>query len=100
MYFESYLKVHFKVYVKVVYSWFSWNPKGRKQSRNCSLHLCLKLIFSVGVPVLMSTPHFLDGNPILAAAINGLEPDRKKHLTYINLEPMTGTVDYVVKVFL
>jgi hypothetical protein len=29
--FENYLEVHVKVYVRVVYSWFSWNPKGRKQ---------------------------------------------------------------------
>ena len=40
VYFESYLEVHVKVYVKVVYSRYCWNPKGRKQSRNCLLHLC------------------------------------------------------------
>jgi hypothetical protein len=33
--FENYLEVHVKVYVKVVYSWFGWGPKSRKQSRNC-----------------------------------------------------------------
>ena len=38
--FENYLEVHVKVYVKVVYSWFSWNPKGRKQSRNCWVGTC------------------------------------------------------------
>ena len=35
MYFESYLKVHVKVYVRVVYSWFSWGLTSHKQSRNC-----------------------------------------------------------------
>ena len=38
--FENYLEVHVKVYVKVVYSWFSWNPKGRKQSRDCWVGTC------------------------------------------------------------
>ena len=33
VYFENCLKVHVKVYVKVVYSWFSWNPKKVANSR-------------------------------------------------------------------
>ena len=31
--FENYLEVHVKVYVKVVYSWFSWNQKKVANSR-------------------------------------------------------------------
>ena len=40
VYFENYLEVHVKVYVKIVYSWFSWNQKGRKQSRDCWVGTC------------------------------------------------------------
>jgi len=43
-----------------------------------------------GAPVVMSTPHFLDGDPSLAEAIDGVEPVREKHVTYLNLEPRTG----------
>ena len=45
---------------------------------------------------MMSTPHYLDGDPKLAEAIDGIKPDREKHVTYLNLEPMTGTLNYVV----
>ena len=34
-----------------------WNPKGRKQSRNCSLHLCSN--FLTGSGVRQSFPDFL-----------------------------------------
>merc|ERR1712106_283542 len=43
-----------------------------------------------GAPVIMSTPHFLDADPALALAIDGIDPDPVKHITYLNLEPMTG----------
>jgi len=43
-----------------------------------------------GAPVVMSTPHFLDADPTLAEAIDGINPDREKHVTYLNLEPRTG----------
>jgi len=43
-----------------------------------------------GAPVIMSTPHFLGGDPVLVQAIEGLKPDKEKHTTYLNLEPTTG----------
>jgi len=43
-----------------------------------------------GAPVVMSTPHFLDADPSLAEAIDGINPDREKHVTFLNLEPRTG----------
>jgi len=43
-----------------------------------------------GAPVLMSTPHFLDGDPKLAEAIDGISPVREAHKTILNLEPHTG----------
>ena len=38
----------------------------------------------------MSTPHFLDGDPKLAEAIDGISPVREDHKTILNLEPHTG----------
>ena len=59
-----------------------------------------------GAPVIMSTPHFLvsnvthitaenqlimqDGDLELAAAIDGIEPVRELHETFLNLEPLSG----------
>jgi len=43
-----------------------------------------------GAPVIMSTPHFLGGDPVLIQAVEGMEPDKEKHITYLNLEPTTG----------
>jgi len=43
-----------------------------------------------GVPVIMSTPHFLDGDVRLSEAIDGLDPVRDLHVTYLNLEPLSG----------
>jgi len=43
-----------------------------------------------GAPVIMSTPHFLDGDPELAAAIDGINPVRELHETFLNLEPLSG----------
>merc|ERR1712142_567662 len=43
-----------------------------------------------GAPVVMSTPHFLDADPSLHEAIDGLDPVREKHVTFLNLEPRTG----------
>ena len=39
----------------------------------------------------MSTPHFLDGDPELAAAIDGIQPVHDKHVTYLHVEPLSGT---------
>ena len=38
----------------------------------------------------MSTPHFLDSDPKLAEAIDGISPVREAHKTILNLEPHTG----------
>jgi len=43
-----------------------------------------------GVPVIMSTPHFLDGDPLFAENIDGINPVRELHETYLHLEPMSG----------
>ena len=43
-----------------------------------------------GAPVIMSTPHFLDGDPTLVSAIDGINPDPELHQTYLHLEPLSG----------
>jgi len=64
----------------------TWNMKGCDKCKDgiLSLQGCQ------GAPVVMSTPHFLDGDPSLAEAIDGINPVRDAHVTYLNLEPMTG----------
>ena len=59
--FENCLEVHVKVYVKVVYSWFSWNPKRsqtveRLSGRNLLVYLesYLKVHVKVYVKVVYS----------------------------------------------
>ena len=43
-----------------------------------------------GVPVIMSTPHFLDGDVALVDAIDGIQPVRELHQTYLHVEPLSG----------
>ncbi|CAG7726054.1 unnamed protein product [Allacma fusca] len=43
-----------------------------------------------GAPIIMSTPHFFDGDEEYVNMSIGLKPDRERHLTYITLEPNTG----------
>ncbi|OAD59694.1 Sensory neuron membrane protein 2 [Eufriesea mexicana] len=44
-----------------------------------------------GVPVILSEPHFLHGDPQLLTYAQGLSPDESVHGTYIVIEPYTGT---------
>jgi len=64
------------------------------QDRTHKLLPCIDgLLFlqgSYGVPIIMSTPHFLDADESLWKAIDGVQPDREKHITFLNIEPTTG----------
>jgi len=42
------------------------------------------------VPVRVSKPHFLDGDPSLIQDVKGMNPDSDQHDTYICVEPITG----------
>lgn len=44
-----------------------------------------------GAPIAASSPHFYNGDPMLAMAA-GLKPNKDLHETYIDIEPMTGSV--------
>jgi len=45
-----------------------------------------------GKPIVMSTPHFYQGNIEDARLLEGLEPIKEEHETYLDLEPNTGVV--------
>lgn len=44
-----------------------------------------------GVPIVISAPHFLNGDPYYRSVVLGLTPDAEKHQFYMDLEPSTGT---------
>jgi len=43
-------------------------------------------------PMMLSQPHFLDASTNYSTAVSGLEPNRTRHQTVIDIEPQTGTV--------
>lgn len=43
-----------------------------------------------GAPVVMSTPHFYQGDPEDAQQVDGLRPRAEEHETYLDVEPTTG----------
>lgn len=63
----------------------SWTSRDAKVSKNTNIKFYIP-----GVPVIMSTPHFLDADPSLPLAIEGVEPIREKHITFLDIEPNTG----------
>lgn len=43
-------------------------------------------LLSLGVPVILTKPHFLDSAKEFLAEVDGLQPDEKQHSTFINIE--------------
>lgn len=43
-----------------------------------------------GAPVITSTPHFYMGDPDIVSAVEGLNPNKEEHDTYVDVEPNTG----------
>lgn len=43
-----------------------------------------------GIPIIMSNPHFLYGDPKYFGEVDGLNPNETLHLTSLYLEPITG----------
>ncbi|XP_068719309.1 lysosome membrane protein 2-like [Montipora capricornis] len=48
-------------------------------------------------PVVISGPHFYQGNESLLKTVNGLHPMKSAHETYLDVEPLTGIVMRAVK---
>lgn len=47
-------------------------------------------IIEQGSEVFVTLPHFLDADPALVDAVDGLAPDRAKHAMHIDVEPILG----------
>ncbi|RWS04216.1 platelet glycoprotein 4-like isoform X2, partial [Dinothrombium tinctorium] len=45
-----------------------------------------------GAPIVTSSPHFFETDPILLKNVGGLEPIESKHRAYFDVEPVTGAV--------
>ncbi|XP_078088088.1 lysosome membrane protein 2-like isoform X2 [Mustelus asterias] len=43
-----------------------------------------------GAPILISSPHFYNGDKRLVSDIGGMEPNMEAHQTFLDIEPMTG----------
>ncbi|XP_078581893.1 lysosome membrane protein 2-like isoform X2 [Branchiostoma floridae x Branchiostoma japonicum] len=43
-----------------------------------------------GAPIVLSLPHFYQGDPSLLDTVWGLQPDKLKHQTFLDVEPTTG----------
>ncbi|XP_072382211.1 scavenger receptor class B member 1-like isoform X1 [Diabrotica undecimpunctata] len=47
-------------------------------------------VCNYGVSTAASHPHFLYGDSILRDSVEGLKPDKEKHTSFIEVEPITG----------
>lgn len=47
----------------------------------------------VGVPALLSLPHFLYANRSYLEAVDGLNPSQDEHLTFVEMEPVSRQSD-------
>ncbi|PNW71524.1 hypothetical protein CHLRE_16g657950v5 [Chlamydomonas reinhardtii] len=56
-------------------------PNGNGSDANAAAH---------GVRLLMSLPHFCAVDPAVSAALEGVECDRSRHATFLDVEPNTG----------
>lgn len=41
-----------------------------------------------GAPILLSAPHFYGGDPVLRINVTGLAPQKAKHETFLEIEPV------------
>ncbi|XP_066152403.1 sensory neuron membrane protein 2-like [Euwallacea fornicatus] len=58
---------------------------------SCFLDGVLDFRPCVGVPLLVSQPHFLNADKKYLSGVIGLKPDKQKHGIHLLLEPNTGT---------
>lgn len=48
-------------------------------------------VANFGIPLLLSSPHFLDGEPLREIAYGDFNPNREEHCTYLEFESISGT---------
>ncbi|KAI1286724.1 Lysosome membrane protein 2 [Halotydeus destructor] len=71
---------------------FCTQPEGLK-SKLCQIDGILDISqCRKGAPVVISAPHFFQGDAELLQNVSGLHPDRKLHETFVEINPLTGLV--------
>lgn len=48
-------------------------------------------------PIVISPPHFYQGDESLVKAVIGLHPNKREHETFVDIEPITGVVMHAAK---
>lgn len=46
------------------------------------------ICFPQGAPIVVSFPHFYQADPAYINAIDGLNPNKEEHETYLDLQPV------------
>ncbi|XP_034018820.1 platelet glycoprotein 4 [Thalassophryne amazonica] len=65
--------------------------RDQKITKNCSLAGVLDISSCQDEkPIYISLPHFLYGSPVLTEAIQGLRSSVEDHMTFLDVEPITG----------
>ncbi|CAF4429658.1 unnamed protein product, partial [Rotaria sp. Silwood2] len=62
----------------------------KKQLISITAHLVTGLAADIPLPFIASNPHFLDADPTVLYAVEGMHPDDAIHRSFGDLEPMTG----------
>src|SRR5258705_13557820 len=47
-----------------------------------------------GAEMFLSNPHFLDGDPSLMDAVEGMHPDQERHRGFMDIEPVRYGVQF------
>uniref|UniRef100_A0A023FTG2 Putative plasma membrane glycoprotein cd36 n=1 Tax=Amblyomma parvum TaxID=251391 RepID=A0A023FTG2_AMBPA len=45
-----------------------------------------------GAPIVLSSPHFYQGDEDFVRAVHGLRPNKERHETFLDIHPLTGLV--------
>lgn len=64
--------------------------KGLQREDTCFMDGVMDLHSCFAIPALLSFPHFLHADPKYLELVEGLSPDKDKHETFVQLEPLSG----------
>lgn len=51
---------------------------------------------SLPLPIIVSSPHFLDADQKVKEAVGGLNPDPEIHRSFMDVEPITGSKNSII----
>ena len=77
--------------IEVILKWKALSNKQTSLFERVIAKVFLTFYFS-DPPVFMSAPHFYQGDPSLLDAINGLNPIKAKHATFVSVEPVGNSM--------